>query len=290
MRPLPLVTAAVLAVSLLLPAPAATASDRGSASARSAATVVAAYPTDYVKYPWSPTVYSVTFFPGGEDAWQWAPLSFDQYAQAGFPAVRDAGYIRGSYLYKWGTSSEILVEGRDGVNHRLSLAEWRDMGYRGFADRSNEGFVKLTWTSDIVRLSDVRTGQGRAIGYGEWQEEAFPTPKAVQRISGDQFYRYAGSEQVWYAGPGMNRVVTYGEWAAAGFPAPGIRGEGGGGQPVPPPSNGGGQPEPADRNCDDFGSQAEAQAFYDHWYPIFGDTSNLDGRPANGLACDGYFG
>ncbi len=31
--------------------------------------------TDFVKYPWSPTVYAVTFWPGGEHKWLWTPLS-----------------------------------------------------------------------------------------------------------------------------------------------------------------------------------------------------------------------
>ncbi|MBM7411736.1 hypothetical protein JOE38_001559 [Clavibacter michiganensis] len=293
MRPIPLVTAAVLAVALLLPAQAATASVPASSAPTTTRVSAAAYPTDYVKYPWSSTVYSVTFYPGGENAWRWSRIDFAQYADAGFPAVRNAGYIAGSYLYKWGTSPEILVEGPDGVNHKLSAAEWRDMGYRRFADRGNEGFQRLSWTSDIVRMSDLRGGQGRAIGFGEWQEEAFPTPQVVQRITGDQFYRYDGSDQIWYAGPGMNRVVSYSEWAAAGFPYASIRGggDGGGGQPVPPPSNGGGgqPPRPGDRNCGDFGSQAEAQAFFDQWYPLYGDFAGLDGD-GDRRACNGYFG
>ncbi|WP_317232966.1 excalibur calcium-binding domain-containing protein [Clavibacter capsici] len=297
MRPLPLVTAAVLAVSLLLPAQAATASVEPVPTPTPTATPTAVptptpaptpapapprdqgpyeifltpfdgtiyelvdgrsprplsfqrfrdvydervpflSPTDYVKYPWSSTVYAVTFWPGGENAWQWTRLGYSQYERAGFPAVRNAGYIVNSYIYKWGTSAEILVEGEDKVNHKLTGAEWRDMAYRPFDDRANEGFMKLSWTSDIVRMTDVRGGQGRAIGYGEWQEEAFPTPQVVQRINGDQFYRYSNSNQVWYAGPGMNRVVSFNEYRGAGSPA--VRVIQVAGQPTPPPSSGGG--------------------------------------------------
>ncbi|MGJ1749459.1 excalibur calcium-binding domain-containing protein [Clavibacter sepedonicus] len=297
MRPLPLVTAALLAVSLLLPAQAASASvepvptpaptaeptptpvpttaptptpvppkDQGrwqlyttsfdgriyelvndqSPRALSFETwrdvydfrVPGASPTDYVKYPWSSTVYAVTFWPGGEGAWQWTRLDYGQFVKAGSPAVRNAGYIVNSYVYKWGTSAEILVEGEDKVNHKLTGAEWRAMDFRPFNDRANEGFMKPSWTSDIVRMTDVRGGQGRAIGYGEWQEEAFPTPQVVQRINGDQFYRYSNSNQVWYAGPGMNRVVSLAEFRAAGSPAPRVIQVAG--QSTPPPSSGGG--------------------------------------------------
>jgi hypothetical protein len=191
-----------------------------------------------VKYPWSSTVYAVTFWPGGESDWQWTRLDYGQFVKAGSPSVRNAGYIVNSYVYKWGTSAEILVEGEDGVNHKLTGAEWRDMGYRPFVDRANEGFMKLSWSAEIVRMTDVRNGQGRAIGYGEWQEEAFPTPQVVQRINGDQFYRYSNSNQVWYAGPGMNRVVSFNEYRAAGSPA--VRVIQVAGQPTPPPSSGGG--------------------------------------------------
>jgi hypothetical protein len=276
MRPLPLVTAALLAASLLLPAQAATASAPAPIAPTAAHATAAAYPTDYVKYPWSPSVYSVTFYPGGENAWRWTRLDFAQYANVGFPAVRDAGYVAGSYLYKWGTSAEIFVEGPDGVNHKLTAAEWRDMGYRRFADRGNEGFQRLSWTSDIVRMNDLGRGQGRAIAFADWQEEAFPTPRVVQRIFGDQFYQYAGSDQIWYAGPGMNRVVSYGEWAAAGFPTPGVHG--GGSQPVPPPSNGGGV---YFANC----AEAEAAGAAPMRAGEPGYRPGLD-RDGDGIACD----
>jgi hypothetical protein len=240
--------------------------------------------TDYVKYPWSPTVYAVTFWPGGENAWQWTRLDYGQFVKAGSPSVRNAGYIVNTYVYKWGTSPEILVEGEDKVNHKLTGAEWRDMGYRPFVDRANEGFMKLSWSAEIVRMTDVRGGQGRAIGYGEWQEEAFPTPQVVQRINGDQFYRYSNSNQVWYAGPGMNRVVTLNEFRAAGSPSPRVIQVAG--QPTPPPSTGGQPARPGDVDCKDFRTQRDAQAFFDRYFPYYGDFADLDGEPEDGRACE----
>jgi len=180
--------------------------------------------TDFVKYPWSPTVYAVTFWPGGESKWMWTPLTFPQWQTAGKPTPRNAGWIKGSYYYQWGTSAEIFVEGADGVNHKLSYPEWAASGFRAQERRGDEGYLKLSWASEFARMSSLSTGAGRPMGYDEWQAEAFPTPASVQRMPGDTFYSYRGSSTVWYAGPGMNRPVTLQEWQAAGSPAPTVRG------------------------------------------------------------------
>jgi hypothetical protein len=202
--------------------------------------------TDFVKYPWSDTVYAVTFWPGGENFWQWTQISFQQWQTAGYPTPRNAGWIKGSYYYKWGSSSEIFVEGADGVNHKLTGAEWALSGYRSYVDRTNEGFLKLTWANEFARMSDLGTGAGRPVGYNEWQEEAFPTPRAMQRIPGDTFYRDCSSTTIWYAGPGMNRPVNLQEWQGAGSPSPAVTGScasttppSSGGVTTPPSSGGG---------------------------------------------------
>lgn len=180
--------------------------------------------TDFVKYPWSPTVYAVTFWPGGESSWMWTPLSYQQWLTAGTPTPRNAGWIKDSYYYQWGTSPEIFVEGADGINHKLTYQEWADSGFRNYAQRASEGYLKLTWAPELARMSNLSTGAGRPLGYTEWQEEAFPTPRAVQRITGDQFYKDCSSTTVWYAGPGMNRPVNFQEWQRAGSPSPTITG------------------------------------------------------------------
>ena len=179
--------------------------------------------TDFVKYPWSPSIYMVMFFPGGENAWLWKRLSYQQWQSAGQPSPRIAGWIQGSYYYQWHTSAEIFVQGEDGVKHKLTYAEWQASGLRSFEHRAAEGFLKLTWAPEIARMSDLTNGAGRPLGYAEWQAEAFPTPAAVQRIQGDQFYKDYGSPTVYYAGPGMNRAVNFAEWQAAGSPTPPVR-------------------------------------------------------------------
>ncbi len=240
--------------------------------------------TDFVKYPWSPTVYAVTFWPGGENKWQWTAITFRQWTTAGQPAPRIAGWIKGSYYYKWGTSPELLVEGADGVNHRLSYAEWKASGFRPYSDRANEGFFKLSWAPEISRMTSISGGSGYKLSYGEWQEEAFPTPEVRSRIPGDQFYRYGGESTIWYAGPAMNRPVSFQEWQAAGSPEPRLIGS----DPAPP-SGGGGSSQPSNpgdsKNCSDFATQAQAQAWFDTYFPYYGDVAKLDGDN-DGIACE----
>jgi hypothetical protein len=176
--------------------------------------------TDFVKYPWSETVYAVTFWPGGESNWLWTPLTYPMWVAAKFPTPRIAGWIKDSYFYKWATSDELFVEGPDGVNHKLSYKEWANSGFRAFFVRADEGFIKLSWAPELARISSLGTGAGRPLGYAEWQEEGFPTPLVVQRVDNDSFYQACDNADIWYAGPGMNRRVSFQEWRAAGSPTP----------------------------------------------------------------------
>lgn len=177
-------------------------------------------PTSYVKYSWSPTIYAVTFWETSASSWMWEPLTYAAWQKAGFPKPQVAGWIKGSRYYKWGTSPEIFVEGADGVNHALTYDEWAASGYQPFTNHSNEGFLKLSWTPTIARMTNLQSGGGYPIGFPEWQAEAFPTPVSVQRVVGDQFNQYGTDPTIIYSGPTMNRAITYNEWIAAGSPAP----------------------------------------------------------------------
>ncbi|WP_458110922.1 polysaccharide deacetylase family protein [Arthrobacter sp. R1-13] len=178
-------------------------------------------PTDYVKYSWAPTISAVTYFdPEDPSSWLWEPLSLQSWQNAGKPQPRDVAYVGGSYFYQWGTSSQILVEEPGGVRHVLTYPEWADSGFQPFDARRNEGFLKLSWTSSIARMSDLARGRGTPITYAQWSEQGFPAPRVVNRVSGDQFYREYTSPTIWYAGPTENRPITYAEWTLAGFPPP----------------------------------------------------------------------
>lgn len=84
-------------------------------------------PTAFVRYPWSTTVYAVTFWSGG---WQWERLSYDQWRYAGFPAVGHAGWIAGSTIFQHRGSPAIYVTDPDGATHQLSYSEWAATPFR----------------------------------------------------------------------------------------------------------------------------------------------------------------
>jgi hypothetical protein len=180
--------------------------------------------TDFVKYSWSPTVYAVTYWPGGAASWQWTRLNFTQWQSAGKPSARNAGWIKGTSYYKWATSSELFASGEDGVLHKLTAAEWAAAGQQPYSTRTDQGYVKLTWAPGMALMTSISTGKGSPITYTQWSNSAFPTPQSAQRITGDQFYQNFGNSTIWYAGPTMNRPITYKEWLAAGKPAPTVNG------------------------------------------------------------------
>jgi hypothetical protein len=230
----------------------------------------AASPTDYVKYSWSPTVYAVTFWGTPESTWDWDRLSEPQWRASGSPAPRAAGWIAGSYYYQWGTSSELFVLGEDGVKHKLTYNEWAASGFRAYEWRSNEGFMKLSWAPNIMRITNLSTGDGYSIGYGEWSAEAFPTPRVVQRIVNDRFYRFGNGPTIYYEGAAFSRAITYAEWLGAGSPVPEMRQPGNPGNSV---------------DCTNFTYQYQAQAWFNTYYPYYGDVAQLDGDN-DGIACE----
>ena len=175
-------------------------------------------PTDYVKYPWSSTVYAVTFWSGDSTKWLWQALSLSQWQRAGSPAPRTAGWIAGSTYHRWATSDELFVRGADGVTHKLTYAEWQASGFRPYETRTNQGFQKLTWAADIAQMSSISAGQGKPITYPTWLGEGLPSPQQVRRFPGDEFSKDACRDAVMYAGPTMSRAVTYQEYVAAGAP------------------------------------------------------------------------
>jgi hypothetical protein len=221
----------------------------------------AASPTDYVKYPWSPTIYAVTFWGNPDSTWDWDPLTGPQWWASGSPAPRTAGWIAGSYYYQWGTSNELFVAGADGVRHKLTYDEWAASGFRAFDRRANEGFMKLSWAPNVTRMPDLASGYGYSIGYPEWSAEAFPTPQVVQRVVNDHFYKWGSSPAIYYQGPAFHRAISYPEWVGAGMPSPEIR----------VPANPGNSVD-----CANFTYQRDAQAWFDLYYPYYGDVAQLD--------------
>ncbi|MEU4740962.1 hypothetical protein AB0G02_10935 [Actinosynnema sp. NPDC023658] len=227
-------------------------------------------PTDYVKYSWSPTVYAVTFWGTPQSTWDWDRLTEPQWRASGSPVPRTAGWIAGSTYYQWGTSNEIFVQGEDAVKHKLTYNEWSASGFQPFGTRSNEGFLKLSWAPNIMRMTNLSAGSGYSIDYGQWSNESFPTPRVVQRVANDHFYKYGTAPAIYYQGPAFERSISYQEWVGAGSPSPEVRA----------PSNPGNSVD-----CSNFATQRDAQAWFDLYYPYYGDVADLDGDH-DGRACE----
>jgi hypothetical protein len=232
-------------------------------------------PTEYLKYAWSPSIYAVTKWPGGEANWMWVPLSFLQWQTAGFPTPGITAWIKGSRFYKWVTDIGLFVKGADGIKHQLTYVEWEASGFQSFDEFSDAGFVKLSWSSDIAYMSSLSRGNGRPIVFAEWRDQAFPVPAVYQRLTGDAFYKEANDATLWYDGPTMHRRINFLEWQAAGFPVPEIRAI---------PAN----PGPA-VSCTYFSKWYMAQQWFDTYYPYYGDIAGLD-PDGDLISCENLYG
>ncbi|MFE6236719.1 M15 family metallopeptidase [Cellulosimicrobium sp. NPDC057862] len=174
--------------------------------------------TEFVRYPWSPTVYAVTYWSAAVRDWD--RLTGDTWSAAGRPEPRMTGWIPGSTIHRWDSSPELFLRGPDRSLHKLTEREWAATGYRAPTVRANEGFVKLSWNGSIARMSDLRYGQGRPISYTEWLAEGSPSPRVAPRFPGDIFEKDFSGPAIRYSGPTVQKYLTPAEWQAAGAPAP----------------------------------------------------------------------
>jgi hypothetical protein len=55
---------------------------------------------------------------------------------------------------------------------------------------------------------------------------------------------------------------------------------------VRPPSAPAGPARPADVDCSNCSTQAAAQAFYNRYFPYYGDFARLDGSDNDGRVCE----
>lgn len=173
--------------------------------------------TSFIKYSWSPTLYAVTRWPGGEEKWDWHLLTYNEKRRAGFPAGEDVYWVGGSTVYKWATSPEKFILAPDGRKHKITDQEWQLGGSRPVTERANEGFVKLAWAEDLFRMTDLAGSVGYKVEWAEKTAEDNPMPQTVASFPGETFTADADGN-VTYAGPTMSRVITYSQWRAAGFP------------------------------------------------------------------------
>lgn len=178
-------------------------------------------PTEYVKYPWSPTVYAVTYWSG--PWWQWEQLGLAEWDRAGRPAVRDAGFVEGSTVLRYGTSDELFLASPDGGWHKLTWPEWEATGFSVPEASPDAGWVRRSWSPTVYRVWGMGTPQfrGEAIDLASWVAVGRPTPRVSPVLEGDRFVQPAGSADVLVTGLGLDGVrLTYEQWVAAGSPTP----------------------------------------------------------------------
>lgn len=186
-------------------------------------------PTDYVKYPWSPNIYAVTFFGSDQSQWLTDQLNYIEWQLVGFPAPRTAGLIPGSEFIQHDGSSEIFVQEPDDAAafHKLTFPQWQAAGAPTPTDTDIQ-FKKLAWDTSGAIFVNYFEDYGNQIDFAQWQYWGFPTPQNVQRLEGDE----APSFGVTRESPGSSTLVYYNsfydyenvlsfqEWQGAGAPPP----------------------------------------------------------------------
>lgn len=175
--------------------------------------------SDYVKYPWSDQIYAVTFFGSNQDSWLWQHLDFPSWARAGYPQPRVAGWIEGSGYYKWATSNEVFVQ-LDGQNHKLTYSEWVASGYQQPELLADQGYMKLSWDSNIAHMYQIGAGNGYQISYSDWAADGFPTPEVRATLPGDRICKFSYTSVLYYEGSSFYGNISWNQWAATGFMTP----------------------------------------------------------------------
>lgn len=180
--------------------------------------------TDYVKYPWDPAVYAVTYFGPDREQWYWDQLTLAQWTAAGRPTPRHAGWIDGTEFYTYATGNEVFASVGSRPIHKLTYAEWEAAQFPAVGSRPNDSYYRLSWDSagTILYYDQAHGGNSRArhLSYGSWQWAGFPTPMAVNRVPDDLGFFVDAQGVVSYYARGWGKALTYAEWQAAGFPEP----------------------------------------------------------------------
>ncbi|WP_157970425.1 hypothetical protein [Nakamurella deserti] len=175
--------------------------------------------TEYGSYPWSPVIYAVT--PFADDALINA-LTPDEWARAGWPAPQVTAQIPGTIVAKFASSDELFAANVQSPDvHKLTFAEWGQLGYLAPEFLNDQGFYQLAWV-DVpgIAYQDLQEGSAVEISFEAWAAYDYPTPAKVNRIYGDQFL-LQGNGDIVYDGPTLaDYTLSYAEWQAAGFPTP----------------------------------------------------------------------
>lgn len=192
--------------------------------------------TEYVRVAPFATVYAVTWFDLAQQEFT-EPITYPEFRAAGQPRPQVVAWSDDIEVHKWPTSPELFAVDPTGSTVKLSYAQWSAAGFPGFVDRSNRGFVSMTWDGSgaIAYMCDIAAGRGGRLTYEQWLSHGSPTPTKVKRTNADFVYKLAGtsSSTIYYSGPVVRtyapetlsselpfRRLTYAEWQGMGQPAP----------------------------------------------------------------------
>lgn len=170
---------------------------------------------DFVRYSWSPSIYSVEY---SLPTWTWKRLSYDDWVQLGQPVPRNAGFIPGTKYFKYATSAEIFTVAEDGSTHKLSPSEWEAAG-RPSPQQRFDGYLKNSWSTTIYYNGNLNIENSRSVTYSEWAASLFPNPQVSSQVPYSFFWKFAAKPEIYYRSPdGTDIRITPSEWSAAGWP------------------------------------------------------------------------
>ena len=122
-------------------------------------------PTDYVKYPWAPAIYAVSYFEGG-----WVDSGYRQ------PEYRTN---QGFQKLSWSNTISQMWSLTTGGGYRLTYADWAAEGFPSpqlVARYPGDRFCTYSWRSSSIITYDGRF-EYRDINFNEWQAAGSPTPE-----------------------------------------------------------------------------------------------------------------
>ncbi|WP_146197159.1 gamma-glutamylcyclotransferase family protein [Serinibacter arcticus] len=184
-----------------------------------------------VRLPWSASVYGVLSFafdrtlPGTEavhlSGAQWGGLAPADRAQ-----LRLTAHVTGSRYVSWETApGELSVIPPDGVEHRLTFAEWRAAGTPPASVRPG-GFVTTPWSGTIWQVGSLGQGtSGTALTRARWDALANPTPQQRVTVPGASYFAWESNPAQRYVRlpDGVEHRFSLAEWNRAGNPGQSIR-------------------------------------------------------------------
>lgn len=187
-----------------------------------------------------------------------------QYGQIVYSAATGSRFIRGGIGATW-----ISI---GGPRSALGYPTTNEAdGLSGGGAKQYFQYGEIVWSPGAG--TKIITGGIRSAWAGQGSEAGrlgYPTTNEYG-VTGGSAQDFQGGRITWY--PGSTRI----EYASDAYnPAPT--------QPAAPTPS---QPSrPADVDCKDFSTQAQAQAWYNYYYPYYGDIARLDGADNDGRVCE----